>query len=114
MTQKSRSLQSILRKTYWPERDARVVVEAWRDSGLSRAEFARHHDIHPERLGRWVRQLNEAPAATFLPVQVVGGSATRAESLEIVLEGNRRVVVERGFDPDLLRQVVTAIESWSC
>ncbi|MGQ0812947.1 MAG: IS66 family insertion sequence element accessory protein TnpA [Gemmatimonadota bacterium] len=44
----------------WREADARIVVEAWRKSGLPQAQFAREHKLHPIRFGRWVRRLGGA------------------------------------------------------
>jgi hypothetical protein len=54
------------------ENDARLVIDAWRQSGRTMTAFARAHDIHLERLARWRRLLSPKPhaAVRFHPVRV--------------------------------------------
>lgn len=75
--------------------DARVVVEAWRQSGGTLVGFARRYGIHPGWLRRWARDLERAAAAEeagvgFHPVRLVQGGERRGApgggALEIVLE----------------------------
>lgn len=60
------------------------------------------------------------PSPRFVPVRLTETAAVQASepnqrtAIEIILGGGRRVVVERGFDPETLRQVVIALESGSC
>ena len=37
-------------RAYWREADARVIVEAWEQSGETGAAFARRLGVHPQRL----------------------------------------------------------------
>ena len=50
---KERTIGRIAARSYWREADARVVVEAWRRSGLSVAAFARRHGLTAQRLAYW-------------------------------------------------------------
>jgi hypothetical protein len=59
----------------------------------------------------------------FHPVKVIGtgsgslGGAAAAETggaLELVVGGERRILVRRGFDPEVLAELVRAVESWEC
>ena len=108
---------------YWREADARVVLTAWRESGLSLAAFARQFGISVQRLRRWHHDL-EGPdsvdavacAPKVHPVQVVFDGLAAAEpapsaELELVLLGGRRVIVRAGFDADVLARLVRAVES---
>jgi hypothetical protein len=65
---------------YWREREGQRVVDAWRASGLSLAEFARRHGILGRRIRWWAGRLGERPgrgeatpegAMTLLPVRVI-------------------------------------------
>jgi len=56
----------------------------------------------------------------FVPVQLVQssglpvGPTAERQAIAVVLAGGRRVVVDQGFDPETLRQVVAALEAGSC
>jgi hypothetical protein len=57
----------------------------------------------------------------FVPVRLTETAAVQASetnqrtaAIAVILGGGRRVVVEQGFDPETLRQVVAALESGSC
>lgn len=52
-------LSEIVGVERWSEHEARVVVEAWRRSGMSLSGFAREQGISVERLGWWSRRLAE-------------------------------------------------------
>ena len=91
----------------------------------------------PGPRGRWkpsaTRQARKAlpepqtPArpevARFLPVRIVEAAADREPdrpppvsppSIQVLLGGGRRVAVGPGFDPDVLRRVVVALELPGC
>jgi len=94
------------------------VVEAWRRSGQSGAAFARAHGLSCARLMRWRDRLKRSMAPVFHPVRiveterpVVGGVSA---SLELELQGGRRIRVQAGFDPELLERLVRTVESWGC
>jgi hypothetical protein len=40
--------------------------------------------------------------------------APRRSTIKIVVGGNRRILVPRGFDAETLRQVIEVLESASC
>ncbi len=100
---------------YWREPDARVWVEAWRQSGQTRSEFARTHGIPVERLSRWARRLRERAAAEsirFHRVRVEQSTATHASSderIELGLGEGRSVRLPRGFDAADLRRLLDVL-----
>ena len=74
---------------YWSAADARVVVKAWRASGEGLRVFARCYGIHPRRVRRWARELEEHGEGYRL-VQGAGADRSRDE---------RRIEIELGGGP---------------
>ncbi|MGQ0813144.1 MAG: IS66 family insertion sequence element accessory protein TnpA, partial [Gemmatimonadota bacterium] len=95
----------------WREDDARVVVEAWRQSGQSLGEFARKRDVHPVRLARWEKRLRSAGSASvsFHPVRLVQAQPAHNSAdnkIELVLRAGELIRLPRGFAAEDLRQVL--------
>ena len=106
---------------YWGEADARVVVDAWRESGETQAAFARRHALHNKRLSWWIRRLERSGASEpkpervrFHPVRVLERTSTAAEGgddrIEIRLGDGRSVHVPAKFAPAALREVLQVLE----
>jgi len=87
----------------WAER-----VRAWRASGLSAAEFSRGKGYAPKSLSWWSNHLKslerkEQGGAAVSMARVVRDDGRR----ELVVEvGALRVLVQPGFDAELLREVL--------
>jgi transposase len=62
------------RRRFWSDEQKRAILEEAATSGLTMADMARRHDIVPQQIYTWRRQLGlSAPVATaptFLPVVV--------------------------------------------
>lgn len=117
---------TIAERRYWKAADARVVVDAWRASGLSMAAFARDVRCSEKRLARWVKSLGRGREEAVRNGRA-GCDATRpADEVALqfvelarpasppVLEveiGGAVVRVPRGFDAVTLRQIVAALAS---
>ena len=101
--------------SYWREEDARAVLETWAASGTSLTAFARAHGLSPARVLRWERRLRQEPSElTFHPIELVSAPGRERESLELVVRGDRRIVIGADFDAVLLRRLVETVESWTC
>ncbi|MBC8443093.1 LysM peptidoglycan-binding domain-containing protein [PVC group bacterium] len=124
----------------WREGQARVVLEAWVESGESLEAFARRHGVTLERLRSWQRRLvpeqdaeGPNPVGLFLPVKVVskvdkaaarlatvdpancrGPQPVQNSGLEVVLGGGRVVRIATGFDAETLARVVGTLEAVPC
>jgi len=106
-------VRQVAERLYWREADARVVVEAWRNSGETLSAFARRHRVERKRLARWVRRLEQAGVGPlrFHPVRLVespletGGGAP----IEIQLAGGQRVRVAHGFQTEDLSRVLAVL-----
>lgn len=97
------------------------VVEAQARSGMSAAEFCRGRGIWASSFFAWKRKLgkSDAPAPGFVEAIVDGiGSEPHGGpyagphgGITIELAGGRRLTVSRGFDRQLLLDVIEALES---
>lgn len=50
------------KRQFWSEAQARELLKAWRESGLSVAAFATQRGLRPERLHWWRNRLGMRPA----------------------------------------------------
>ena len=127
------AIELVRHDRYWTKREATVVIGRLIDSGLSVAEFAREHGFPDKRVRRW-KQILEASRAIvptgapsgqeqdlpIVPVRVVrdgpeiAGGESLSCSIEILVNGDRRVRVPRGFDEETLARVVTVLEGLPC
>jgi len=94
----------------WAER-----VRAWRSSGKTASAFANEHGLTLSTLRYWTARLTRKPAAPamvrLLPKSAMGPQpAEPTPTADLVVEvGAVHVRVSRGFDPELLREVVRAL-----
>jgi transposase-like protein len=102
------------------------LVAAWDSSGLSAEAFASERGLVEGTLRWWKTELEsrargetrrrpprreDRPMEAVKLARVVRQASRRASSGGIVVQvGGARVVVEGGFDPRLLRELVAALE----
>ena len=95
----------------------RSCVEDWRRSGERVTAYARSHGVVPSTFRGWIRRLEQVERATPRFVQLVprralvpslAGETTSDAALVIEL-GAACVRVGRGFDRELLAEVVSAL-----
>jgi len=92
------------------------VIEAQALSGLSAAEFCRRRRIWASSFFSWKRRLKgtgspASPQPVFVEAKVCGVDAGGGGGVMIEIVGGRRVVALRGFDRQLLLDVIEALES---
>ena len=104
----------------------RALVEEQRQSGMSVSVFCRERSIPPSSFFAWRRKLDTRPkvrpvvapdgdagfAAGFTRVKLLQETAAVAPAesgLELRLPGDRRVIVRRGFDRDLLIELMRTL-----
>lgn len=88
--------------------DKQAEVVAWQASGQGLAQFAKTRGYGKSTLERWWREerARAASAPKFARVHVT------ASAPALVIEiGSARVRVSAGFDVEVLRQVVAALEA---
>ena len=93
-------------------------VAQWKKSGLTAERFAAQEGLKPgtllwwsSRLRRSVAEKAEVGFARLIPVEEVPPQASESGALEIVLASGRVVRVRPGFDPALLRDVLSVLEA---
>ena len=125
------------RRSWSDEKKLEILQEAAR-SGLSVADVARRHDVVPQQIYLWRRQLlakvradadvHGAPAR-FLPVSVIAEpdqpeaprderaasgekskGAARPSRIEIRCKGGRILKAEADLDPAVLRTLIRSVE----
>lgn len=111
-----RRFGTTVRKRRWTSADARAVLAAHEQSGLTLAAFARRHELSPHRLYEWHRRREVGVTPRFLPVKLVGSTTVEAHDavIEIVLAGDRRVRVHGPFDVATLARVIEVVERAAC
>ena len=110
---KTDSVRRIARRGYWREADARVVVDAWRQSGDSLAEFGRRYGVRSRRIAWWAARLPEAGPVEFdfHPVKLTGElGRSQDEKLEVELRDGSVIRLPVGFSLEDLRRVLDALE----
>jgi len=108
------------------ESKLRILSEA-SAPGIPAAAVARRHDLHPQQLYRWRRELGE-PAGhreeipAFVPVRVAGseprdlgdgviaGCGAEACRIEVTLVNGRRLAVREDIAPQRLAVLARALE----
>lgn len=115
--------QRAAKNRYWREAEARTLLAALHDSGLSVSDFAREFGIHVKRIERWQSRLSvgagaQAPAPgsralPFHPIHVVVDEPT-ASGLELVLRSGHRIAVRGDFDPRTLERLVRTLDELAC
>jgi transposase-like protein len=112
--QQDSQLSHASQRQYWREDDARRVVDAWRQSGLSMAEFAKLHGVHAKRLGRWAQRLQTSPSsAMFHPVKLLAKQPPNEVGdprIEVVLASGCVIRLPAAFAARDLRQVLDVLE----
>ncbi|HPG76889.1 MAG TPA: transposase [Rhodoglobus sp.] len=118
------SLNPITRKQKWSETEGRQVVDEWRRSGLSPADFARQHGLAEVRLLRWRARIEEQVAqvaqvdpvtAAFLPVKIKeSAEQDMGEGVALVLKSGVVIRVPVGTSPTWVARLVQALEHAPC
>jgi transposase len=120
------------RRRFWSDEQKRAILEEAATSGLTMADMARRHDIVPQQIYTWRRQLGlSAPVATaptFLPVVVAASEnvapghskrdtapkaaarGSRPGRIEIRCTNGRVLKVEPSLDAEMLRALIRSVE----
>ena len=102
----------------WAER-----IESWKGSGLTQLAFCRREAIGYDSFKRWRYRIDgdavqrRGRSATLVPLKVVATSAcvgAEGRSMEVRLNGDRRIVVGADFDEAALHRLIGALERLGC
>lgn len=108
------TISEVVQNRYWNERDARVLMTAWQQSGKSLAKFAKELALNRSRLSRWARRLKSQSGTEmrFHRVRVVAPVREEhaPDAIEVLLVDGRRLRVPAGFAADDLAKVLAVLE----
>lgn len=107
-------LTSPERRRRWSMAEKSQIVEESLQPGATVTAVARRHDVHPNLLHHWRRQVREAAGRrpSFLPVTVSAEKRSTPEiggSIEIELGGGVRLRVDAAVDEAALGRVLRAL-----
>ena len=90
--------------------------EAWKESGLSQAEYSRQHKLKIQVFRYWVTKFNQpvkqsSTALVKLPEQ---SKPIRESTLELVVREKYRLLIRTGYDASLLQKVLHSLEERIC
>jgi transposase-like protein len=113
MASRKNDMARVASLRYWQAEDARVVVEAWKESGERLTAFARRHGIRPRRLSQWATRLEaSSEEISFHPVRVAQASSeerAQRDPIEIVMREGWTVRVPPGFHIEDLERVLSLL-----
>ena len=122
------------RRRRWSEAQKRQIVAESHEPGVSVPMVAQRYNLNANQIFRWRRLFRELERAggadRFVPVVVEGAPSHEAEAaamsppsesvvaegqpatgrMEIVLSGDRRVIVDREVDGSALARVIAVLE----
>ena len=107
---RSTGIGTLCRMTNRQRRDRtekEALIELKRAEGLTYTQLATQSGIPASTLASWKRKLDrehEPRAAEFIELR-----PTEPCSIEVRLPNGAAIAVQRGFDPELLRQLVQAL-----
>jgi hypothetical protein len=94
--------------------DWRQIVDGQRSSGLTVAAYCLERGITEGSFYTWKQRLRSParPKRLFKPafVEVTRPSAETAGMIKICLRGERRLLARRGFDHELLMELIHTLE----
>lgn len=97
-------------------------ITDYRCSGLSMSAWCAANQIKREQLKYWLRKSKEdvssgspTPSTRWVPLTVANPSDTRVSTSSLVVRiGQASIELHSGFNPELLREVVHALEKSPC
>ncbi|MCP3774334.1 IS66 family insertion sequence element accessory protein TnpB [Paenibacillus sp. MZ04-78.2] len=98
------------RQNEWAER-----IAAYQASGLTMAAWCSDNHVTLEQMKYWTRKLKKiavsdtVSSARFIPVTVTEPATPPASSSLVIHVGPASITLQKGFDPQLLREAVEAL-----
>jgi hypothetical protein len=83
------------------------LLEAWRNSGLSRRKFCMQNGISYSSFNYWFRRLEKPASSGFDLVEVNGVDSEERHPLQVVFPSGAKVVLEQVPSVEWLRKLVS-------
>ena len=88
---------------FWQEH-----IDAWQTSGQSQTEYCMQQEIKESTFRYWQTKLSRKECFIEIPVKLESES-----TINIIIKDTVKLQVQKGFDPNLLIQVVKTLERLS-
>ena len=110
MVPTSRAEQLEQKRTYWKQH-----IDSWQETGLSQTEYCRINNLKHHQLVYWKKRfLNTETDVSFVPLKLEDllDIPTRQDqaSLTLVINNHFKIEIRVGFDTQLLRQLIFALQ----
>ena len=91
------------KRQYWEKH-----VESWRACGLTQAQYCRRHNLKVHCLVYWRKKFvrQDRPPVSFVQIKLPEKFQLPRPAPIKISVGSFRIEVERGFDPDTLKQLL--------
>jgi hypothetical protein len=116
------------KSNYQKEREVKRLqwerhIRAWRESGLSQAEYCRLHQLKPHQMIYWRERIpdessTKSPAADHSLVEVFPHQSSKqfepaelSASLYLIISDRFRIDIRNDFDPAALRRLILTLET---
>lgn len=110
MDQLSRAEQLEQKRSYWKQH-----IDSWQETGLTQSEYCRRNNLKHHQLVYWKKRfLKTETDASFVALRFedlleVPNRPDQA-SLSLVINDHFKVEIRAGFDAQLLRQLIFALQ----
>ena len=110
MDKQSRAEQLEQKRTYWKQH-----IDSWQETGLSQAEYCRRNNLKHHQLVYWKKRFLRATAdVSFVGLRLGDLLDIPAQptgvSLCLVINDQFKIEIRAGFDAELLRQLIFALQ----
>jgi len=110
MEQISRAEQLEQKRSYWKQH-----IDSWQETGLTQTEYCRQHNLKHHQLVYWKKRFLKAPTdVPFVPIKLEDlldiPAAPESACLPLVINNHLKIEIRPGFDAQLLRQLIFALQ----
>jgi hypothetical protein len=99
------------KRRYWE-----LQVKQWKESGLSQKEYCRRNNLRDNQLTYWKKRFIKTSGnpVSFVQLQFAGSMGSgrgfgQGSGIRLNIGDEYQVEVDRGFDPEVLKQVVCVL-----
>jgi hypothetical protein len=107
------SRQELLKqkRSYWKQH-----IEKWHSSGMTQTAYCQQYELKVHQFTYWKKRfIQTASGITFVPVKIrrtgPSSSAKHPSPLRLNLAQDLQIDIRPGFDPQLLRRLITTLRS---
>ena len=110
MDQLSRAEQLEQKRSYWKQH-----IDCWQETGLTQTEYCRRHSLKHHQLVYWKKRFsNTETDVSFVPLKLEDllDIPARQDQASLILVTNNhfKIEIRAGFDAQLLRQLIFALQ----